>query len=76
MDTSLKVSLRGAAGALVRVLGLVERRGFVPISLTAISGGEGRGIDLYLTVRGDRPLEQLVRQVAKSWDVVGLEVLQ
>jgi acetolactate synthase regulatory subunit len=73
---SLKVSMRGAVGALTRVLGVVERRGFEAVSVSAIAGGGGRRIDLYMTVRGERSFEQLVRQIAKSCDVLDLEVLR
>lgn len=73
---SLKIIMRGAVGALTRVLGVVERRGFEAVSVSVIAGGGGRRIDLYMTVRGERPFEQLVRQISKSCDVLDLEVLR
>ena len=76
MNTSLKIRVKSAAGSLTRVLGMVERRGFVPVSLSATLGGDGCGMDLYMTVNSGRPVEQLVLQLKKNHDILNLEVLQ
>jgi acetolactate synthase II small subunit len=63
----LELELHAAEGALVRVLGLVERRGYRAVGVTARSAGDA--LLLSLTLRSARPVEPLLRQLEKLYDV-------
>ena len=67
MIHSLDLDVRKTEGILVRVLGLVERRGFSPVTFSADTQGER--MSLSLTVRSHRPVELLIRQLEKLFDV-------
>ena len=64
----LSLTLAPAEGALVRVLGLIERRGF---RLGAMrSQPSPRGLDVFLQLPSDgRPGDVLLRQVQRLHDV-------
>ena len=63
----LSLTLAPAEGALVRVLGLIERRGF---RLGAMrSEPSPRGLDVFLQLPADRPGDVLLRQVQRLHDV-------
>ena len=74
MRYRLDLVLKPVEGALVRVLGMTERRGFAP---QAISGGsdtvDGRW-RLQLVVDGGRPAETLKRQLQKVYDCESVEI--
>ena len=72
MTETLNVRLRRAEGALVRLLGLTERRGYPATQVSAIPL-DGTTMLVQLTVRCERPLEQLTRQLAKLYDVTHVE---
>jgi acetolactate synthase II small subunit len=64
----LSLSLNNAEGALVRVLGLIERRGFPLLGMECRPETGG----LHLTVRvpdNGRPVDVLVRQIKRLPDV-------
>lgn len=63
----LTITLNRVEGALVRVLGLAERRGFTALALAAEPDGDR--FRLSLTVASTRPIEQLLRQLDKLFDV-------
>ena len=68
MRYRLDLVLKPVEGALVRVIGMIERRGFAP---RAISGGTEGGDGcwtLQLVVEGSRPAETLRRQLLKVYD--------
>lgn len=75
MRYRLDLVLKPVEGALVRVIGMTERRGFAP---QAISGG-AHGSDgrwrLQLVVDGGRPAETLKRQLQKVYDCESVEVV-
>jgi acetolactate synthase II small subunit len=63
----LTIDLTPAHGALVRILSLAERRGWAPLAVaTSPLGGLLR---LSLTVQGERPVELLMHQLHKLYDV-------
>ncbi|MFT6160463.1 MAG: acetolactate synthase II small subunit [Myxococcota bacterium] len=67
MTADLSIAITRTEGALVRVLGLAERRGFPPIAVDARPHG-----DLFLislTVSATRPIELLARQLSRLFDV-------
>ncbi len=72
MTQSLDLELGRASGALVRVLGLAERRGYPPVSVSANTTGP-RAMRVRLTVESHRPVEQLIRQLDKLSDVMRVQ---
>ncbi len=72
--TELAVVVRRVEGVLVRVLGLVVRRGFEPVTVASAPGREPGTFDLTLTVESGRPVEVLARHLANLYDVRHVEV--
>jgi acetolactate synthase II small subunit len=74
MRYRLDLVLKPVEGALVRVLGMTERRGFAPRAISGGSeGGDGRW-RLHLVVDGSRPAETLKRQLQKVYDCDSVEI--
>lgn len=75
MRYRLDLVLSPTEGALTRVIGMAERRGFTP---RAIAGRPGAGDDgrwhLQLEVEGARPPESLRLQMLKLYDCVSVDV--
>ena len=71
MNVRLEIQLANKPGALVRVLGLAERRGFAPFRAGGSFGPTTQMV--HLTVSDDRPVEHLVRQIQKLYDVRHVE---
>jgi acetolactate synthase II small subunit len=68
MRYRLDLVLSPAEGALTRVIGMAERRGFTPQSISGEpAAGDGRW-RLQLVVSGDRPPETLRLQMQKLYD--------
>jgi acetolactate synthase regulatory subunit len=61
-------------GVLVRVLGLVVRRGFEPVEVASGPGAAASTLAVRLILEGERPIENLVRQLRKLYDVRQVEV--
>jgi len=74
MNHALHLKLAHVEGALVRVLGVTERRGWSTTGLTAEPEPSHGTLDLNLNVLGDRPVDLLVRQLAKLHDVHEVKV--
>lgn len=74
MRYQLDLTLRRAEGALVRVLGAAERRGFRPLTVDGETQSDGDRWHLRMTVEGDRPDEALRGQLAKLYDCLAVEV--
>ena len=68
MRYRLDLVLKPVEGALVRVIGMTERRGFAPHAIAGGSDGEGGRWRLQLVVEGSRPAETLRRQLLKVYD--------
>ena len=70
MNRTIEVSLSRAEGAIVRTLGLIERRGFVVESVATQGGAADDALVLRVEVasRG-RPVDVLVRQILRLIDV-------
>jgi len=76
MRYQLDLTLRHAEGALIRVLGLIERRGFRPLALTgAVDDGNGAW-KLQLTVEGERSEQTLLQQISKLYDCLAVEAVR
>lgn len=74
MRYQLDLTLRCAEGALARVLGTAERRGYQTVGIDGEAQCEGDRWHLRLTVEGDRPGEALQAQLAKLYDCLSVEV--
>ena len=74
MRYQLDLTLRRAEGALVRVLGTTERRGFQPVRIDGDAGVDGDQWQLRMTVEGQREPEGLQLQLAKLYDCLSVEV--
>ena len=74
MRYRLDLTLRHAEGALARVLGATERRGFKPLSLDGEAQPESDQWRLRMTVEGDRSDASLQQQLAKMYDCLDVRV--
>jgi len=70
MNCTIEVSLSRAEGAIVRTLGLIERRGFIVQSVATRNEPQAEALVLRVEVasRG-RPIDVLVRQILRLLDV-------
>ncbi len=70
MRRTIELRLARAEGAIVRTLGLIERRGFTVTAITMRSDGGSETIVLRLEVASeDRPFDVLLRQITRLLDV-------
>ena len=74
MRYQLDLTLRQAEGALARVLGTAERRGFRPLSVDGETQSDGDRWHLRMTVEGERSDESLQNQLAKLHDCLAVRV--
>lgn len=70
----LDLTLRQAEGALARVLGTTERRGYRPLAIDGDTRGDGDRWQLRMTVEGERGADVLRTQLAKLHDCLQVEV--
>ena len=68
MTDHLTVHLSRAAGALVRLLGLAERRGYPAHCVTAAPVDSVTQV-VHLTICSERPTQALIHQLHKLYDV-------
>ncbi|RYZ74985.1 MAG: hypothetical protein EOP91_00495 [Lysobacteraceae bacterium] len=73
MRYRLDLVLKPAEGALTRVIGMAERRGFTPHSINGRNADE-HGWRVELVVDGQRPAETLRLQMLKVYDCVSVEI--
>ncbi|MFT4198615.1 MAG: ACT domain-containing protein [Pseudoxanthomonas sp.] len=73
MRYRLDLLLKPAEGALVRVIGMVERRGFAPRAVQAVPASDGRW-QLVMEVEGSRPPQTLHHQLCKVYDCESVSV--
>lgn len=74
MRYQFEMTLRRAEGALVRVLGTTERRGFRPVSFEGDAHADSDHWNLRMTVESDRTAVALQGQLAKLYDCLSVEV--
>jgi acetolactate synthase II small subunit len=74
MRYQLDLTLRRAEGALARVLGTAERRGFTPLSVDGEAQPDGDRWHLRMTVEGERCERSLQQQLSKLHDCLGVQV--
>lgn len=72
---ALQLTVTPGNGALVRILGLVERRGFTPVRVGMEPSDDGL-LALSLEVQSGRPVDLLVRQLTRLFEVLRVEVLK
>ncbi|KRG72432.1 acetolactate synthase [Stenotrophomonas chelatiphaga] len=77
MQYRLDLVLHPAEGALLRVIGMAERRGFAPRAINGAPDADDHGRwHLQLVVDGSRPPETLCRQIEKIYDCVSVQVTE
>jgi acetolactate synthase II small subunit len=77
MDHILHIQLSSSEGAIIRALGLMERRGFTirKCSVDKSDNGSGNGgLDMDVTVASSRPGDLLKRQLERLHDVLLVEL--
>lgn len=74
MRYQLDLTLRQAEGALARVLGTAERRGFRPLSVDGEAQTDGDRWYVRMTVEGERSDESLQHQLVKLYDCLEARV--
>jgi acetolactate synthase II small subunit len=74
MRHTLKIQLSGAEGAIIRALGLIERRGFRIIKCS-VHEADDDGQAMEVNVRSGRPGDLLKRQLERLHDVRQVELL-
>ena len=75
MKYSLHIQLRSTEGAVLRTIGMIERRGF-RIDTMQLSEPAGDGRTLAVSVSSDRAVELLQRQLDRLHDVLWVELKQ
>lgn len=73
MQFRLDLQISAAEGALVRVLGMIERRGFTASSVQAQRQADGSW-QLQMEVSGQRPGHTLALQLDKIYDCLAVNV--
>jgi acetolactate synthase II small subunit len=73
MQFRLDLQISSAEGALVRVLGMIERRGFTASSVQAQRQADGNW-QLQMEVSGQRPGHTLALQLDKIYDCLAVSV--
>ena len=74
-NTIVKLTVRNHAGTMSHITGLFSRRGFNLEGILCAPVGAGEDSVMYLVVKNDERLEQIVKQVAKLYDVKSVSVL-
>jgi acetolactate synthase II small subunit len=75
MQYRLDLVLVPAEGALLRVIGMAERRGFAPRAIAGAPNAADHGRwHLQMVVDSTRPPETLCRQIEKIYDCVSVRI--
>jgi len=69
---ALILDLIPTTGSLVRIIGTAERRGWVPVAMAMTP--TGKTVRMRLEVQGSQPVDRLVRQLARLFDVASVRV--
>jgi len=73
-NTIVKLAVRNHPGAMSHITGLFSRRGFNLEGILCAPVGGGEDSAMYLLVRNDERLEQIVKQLRKLYDVKSVVV--
>lgn len=74
MKRILHIQLSSTEGAVIRALGLIERRGF-SLDKCSVSEPDGTGRNMEVTVSSSRPGDLLKRQLERLHDVYHVELV-
>ena len=74
MNHTLRIQLSSVEGAVIRALGLIERRGY-SLNKCTVSEPDGTGRDMEVSVTSSRPGDLLKRQLERLHDVDHVELL-
>ncbi len=74
MNHTLRVQLSSVEGAVIRALGLIERRGY-SLNTCSVSESDGTGRTMEVTVTSGRPGDLLKRQLERLHDVYHVELI-
>lgn len=70
MNHTLRMSIHKVEGAMIRLLGLIERRGFSVTAMNAHSDDGAQQVEITLQLRSSgRSVDILTRQIEKLYDV-------
>jgi acetolactate synthase II small subunit len=70
MNHTLRMSIQKVEGAMIRLLGLIERRGFSVTAMNARADDAAQQVEITLQLRSKgRSVEVLTRQIEKLYDV-------
>jgi acetolactate synthase II small subunit len=70
MNHTMTLTIQRAEGALIRALGLIERRGFAVTSIITSSDDSAQQMELTVEVKSSgRSVDTLARQIEKLFDV-------
>jgi acetolactate synthase regulatory subunit len=73
----MELSLARAEGAIVRTLGLIERRGFTVTAITTCNEVNSETLVLRLEIASEgRPFDVLIRQILRLFDVHSALVIE
>ena len=74
MNHTLRIQLSSCEGAVIRALGLMERRGY-SLARCFVDEAEGDGRFMEVTVTSTRPGDLLKRQLERLHDVYHVELV-
>jgi len=74
MNHTLRIQLSSVEGAVIRALGLIERRGF-SLNRCSVSESDGAGRNMEVNVTSTRPGDLLKRQLERLHDVYYVELM-
>ncbi len=69
MNHTLRISIRHIEGAIIRIIGLIERRGFSIKSVNTTPSACGQELAMLVEVESERSAQVLARHVEKLFDV-------
>jgi acetolactate synthase II small subunit len=69
MKFNLDLMIANNEGALERVLSTVRQRSFVLCNILAGRSPDQKSISARITIEGSRPVETIIKQIAKLYDV-------
>lgn len=70
MNHTLRMNIQKVEGAMIRLLGLIERRGFSVTAMNARSDDAEQHVEVTMHVRAaGRSVDTLTRQIEKLYDV-------
>ncbi len=77
MKRTIELRLARAEGAIVRTIGLIERRGFAVMAIDTRSDASSETLVLRLEVASQgRPYDVLIRQILKLFDVRAVQLIE